>query len=55
MVGGEGIRSCDLRFIRRDSQPIELPLETRYSRINAHLFLFPFLDPKTKRLVFVDS
>jgi hypothetical protein len=25
-VGGGGIRTCDLRFIRRGSQPIELPL-----------------------------
>jgi hypothetical protein len=25
-VEGGGIRSCDLRFIRRGSQPIELPL-----------------------------
>jgi hypothetical protein len=24
-VGGEGIRTCDLRFIKRGSQPIELP------------------------------
>jgi hypothetical protein len=26
-IGGEGIRTYDLRFIRRDSQPIKLPLE----------------------------
>jgi hypothetical protein len=25
-VGGGGIRTCDFRFIKRDSQPIELPL-----------------------------
>ena len=26
-VGGGGIQTCDLRFIRRGSQPIELSLE----------------------------
>jgi hypothetical protein len=30
MVGGGGIRTCDLRFIRRGSQPIELPLGDTY-------------------------
>jgi hypothetical protein len=28
--GGVGIRTSDIRFMRRDSQPIELPLETEY-------------------------
>jgi hypothetical protein len=27
---GGGIRTCDLHFIRRDSQPIELPLRDGY-------------------------
>jgi hypothetical protein len=27
MVGREGIQTCNLRFIRRDSQPIELLLD----------------------------
>jgi hypothetical protein len=27
---GWGIRTCDLYFIRRGSQPIELPLETNH-------------------------
>jgi hypothetical protein len=44
MVGGGGIRSCDLRFIRRGSQPIELPLgdKTRLilQEITIHLFFF---------------
>jgi hypothetical protein len=26
---GRGIRTCDIRFIRRGSQPIELPLGTK--------------------------
>jgi hypothetical protein len=41
---GRGIRTCDLCFIRRGSQPIELPLGDAYNLLIIIQVMAPFVN-----------